>query len=676
MVSTPENEAITSMKLNEEETEGTIIIQPAKNGKSQEEPSAAMHNYHDGAKSRSTSELLSDERRSPEEESLSRRNSQDGEKYQLTVKLPSGVKPEEELSAMHHDQDTGKTQPIVELSSDENGKPEEEPATRNDQDSEKTQPIIQLPSGEHGKPEDEPPSTKNEGFDDSKLQTTMELNVAYEAFEKMRRLNLELECSEAGIVFTNDNPIDHTDCTRCLVICGQTHIESNNNNISKPGNTSNKPLLWLHKIRKDSKEFLHESKKSLKKKTRKAQPPCLLCGSPTCANHSSKAFRKEKIILCNVCVESLDFDFDQEYLQSTELRHHVEHLVDLYDRSLLLLKYCEQFMIDTASKLEQTTKRSNEVGVGSSSAGLVSGALGVAAACTILTPAGPPLLIASLVFGGSATAVSAGSGAYEYFSEPHRLADRILALRGIVMTILQKIRSMREKTLMPYLNQAVMALTSEKYEDSTKKVEKAVTTCVLVSSTAATAGVGVTLGIVAAEEGALASRFMTRATTGLARSARFAQIAGGALSAACIVMEARELTKTISQIRQGHPCEKATELRKIHERISENRLPPTPTIDATCQSYIKVKTKQLAAQRLVREQNKLETDGDYNDLALVEEVVSSLEAAQEIETTKRDVSRTVIRPKIRLSKSVLLERVQRYKEKEANQAEAEVNLIV
>lgn len=333
-------------------------------------------------------------------------------------------------------------------------------------------------------------------------------------------------------------------------------------------------------------------------------------------------------------------------------------------------------MIDTAAKLERTTKQSNQVGVGSSSAGLVSGALGVAAACTILTPAGPPLLIASLVFGGSATAVSAGSGAYEYFSEPHRLADRILALRGIIMTILQKIRSMRETTLMPYLNQAVMALTSEAQNDINKKVEKAVATGVLVSSTAATAGVGVTLGMVAAEEGALASRLMTRATTGMARSARFAQVAGGALSAACIVMEARELTKTISQIRQGNPCEKATELRKVHDRIHKNRLPPTQTVDAMCQSYIKVKTKQLAAQRLVKEQNKLEAYGGYNDLALVEEVVSSLEAAQETETTQKDVSKTVIRPKIRLSKSILLERVQRYKEKEASQAEAEVNLIV
>jgi hypothetical protein len=37
----------------------------------------------------------------------------------------------------------------------------------------------------------------------------MELNVAYEAFERMRKLNLELECMAAGIVFTKEAPMDH-----------------------------------------------------------------------------------------------------------------------------------------------------------------------------------------------------------------------------------------------------------------------------------------------------------------------------------------------------------------------------------------------------------------------------------------------------------------------------------
>jgi hypothetical protein len=37
--------------------------------------------------------------------------------------------------------------------------------------------------------------------------------------------------------------------------------------------------------------------------------------------------------------------------------------------------------------------------------GVLSGVLGVATAATILTPVGPPLLIASFLFGGSATAV-------------------------------------------------------------------------------------------------------------------------------------------------------------------------------------------------------------------------------------------------------------------------------
>jgi hypothetical protein len=67
--------------------------------------------------------------------------------------------------------------------------------------------------------------------------------------------------------------------------------------------------------------------------------------------------------------------------------------------------------------------------LGSSSAGLISGVLGIAAAVTIITPAGPPLLIVSLLFGGSATAVSTGTEARNYYSEPNKLAGRIQALR-------------------------------------------------------------------------------------------------------------------------------------------------------------------------------------------------------------------------------------------------------
>ena len=94
-----------------------------------------------------------------------------------------------------------------------------------------------------------------------------------------------------------------------------------------------------------------------------------------------------------------------------------------------------QFIDEVALALEQNTSRHNKVGLGSSATGMVSGGLGVAAAATIFTPVGPPLLLASILFGGGATAVDAASEAVNYRSEPNKMADRILTLNSIINCI-------------------------------------------------------------------------------------------------------------------------------------------------------------------------------------------------------------------------------------------------
>ena len=509
-------------------------------------------------------------------------------------------------------------------------------------------------------------------------KTSMELNVAYEAFEKMRKLNLELECAEAGIIFSKDAPMDYEMCTTCLIAKGPTKkiISSSPLQNATPAfvTSTGKPLFpRLYKLRMESQDFLKASQQTFYDKTKTTMsttPACLLCGSPTCSEHSSPAFRKEKITLCTPCVQSLEFNFDDDSNNSETLTKHVDHLVDLYDRAVLLLQYSSQFMLQVAASLEESTKHHNKVGVGGSSVGLVSGVLGVAAAACILTPAGPPLLIASLVFGGSATVVQTGSEAMKYLSEPNQLADRMMALHGMIQSILSTTMSMRETTLVPYLDRAVLSLTKKQQQMTHKplhaerdaQVKKAVTAGVRAGSTAAT-GMA-TLGTGLVQEGAAAGRFMSRAGTNLARSARFARFAGGALSAATLVLEARELTKTVEQIRQGNPCEKAAELRKMHAQLE--RLPSTSTVDAMCQSYVKVRAKQLATKRLLDEQHKMEQscmEEESDDLLLVEEVVSSLEAQQK--DNQRPEPYAPSKMRVDLSKSSLLERVQRYKERQA-----------
>ena len=54
---------------------------------------------------------------------------------------------------------------------------------------------------------------------------------------------------------------------------------------------------------------------------------------------------------------------------------------------------------------------------------------------TIFTPVGPPLLIASILFGGGATAGSAGSEAVNYHCSANKMCDTIIALHGMLHSI-------------------------------------------------------------------------------------------------------------------------------------------------------------------------------------------------------------------------------------------------
>lgn len=83
--------------------------------------------------------------------------------------------------------------------------------------------------------------------------------------------------------------------------------------------------------------------------------------------------------------------------------------------------------------MEYAEKKNDQVKLGTSSASVVSGALGFAFAgmAAVLTPAGPPLLLAS------GTAVHVSLEAKNYFDESQKVANRILVLHGMMLLLLR-----------------------------------------------------------------------------------------------------------------------------------------------------------------------------------------------------------------------------------------------
>jgi hypothetical protein len=257
------------------------------------------------------------------------------------------------------------------------------------------------------------------------LAISMELNEAFMALENMRKANLEVEFGGKAIPNIS---LFHQYCRTCLY----SQKQRQDAYLSKHGDLTAR------------RAFLKNAMNRLK--SRQRHPLCLVCTSPVCSKHCCKDFSKEKITVCGSCAPLFTMDFVVEAFSNREEARRQEcmmHVIDSYDRALLMLKYSSQFIDEIADALETNARKTDHVGLGSSMFGLTSGFTGVAAvaahlsvAAAILSPAGPPLLVASILFGASAAAASTGTEAINYYSEPNRLANKIIALYDLVHSLL------------------------------------------------------------------------------------------------------------------------------------------------------------------------------------------------------------------------------------------------
>ncbi|KAL7579487.1 hypothetical protein ACA910_007867 [Epithemia clementina (nom. ined.)] len=399
-----------------------------------------------------------------------------------------------------------------------------------------------------------------------------ELSEAYASLESMRKLNLEVACQDCGIY-----NIDYDECTACLL---EGAIEARSASVTGRFSSLFKPT---DNMPRRLKKFVEEREK-------KSKPPrCLTCGAPSCAKHSSSTFRREGITVCKECesVFQMDFIVDCMTLEPKERQAKIDKLIDLYDRSVLLLKFSAQYMEEVAEFLEGTKKRDNTINMGGSSAGIISGVLGVAAAATILTPAGPPLLIASLMLGTGATAVQTGTEMNsKYFSEPHKVADRIIATHGMLLSVLSVTGTLRDAATRDHIRTDVFDEDSPILRELQKNhIENRQALLAGMTAGRFSLASAELLGVAEGASLARGARMFSRSGTAAARTLRFARVAGGALAAATLLIEAKGMHSTVEAIRAGSPCEKADTLRYIQLELPD--LPTTANLEKECSAYLR-----------------------------------------------------------------------------------------
>ncbi len=276
---------------------------------------------------------------------------------------------------------------------------------------------------------------------------SMKLNDAFLSLDKMRMANLEIEFGHA---------IDHKKCVQCLR--------------SLPPHK--RPLSITSRV--TPLKILKAPITSISRKKRK---PCLLCGNPTCPSHVDKSFAKSKVIICVRCAPLFSLDFIIECVshkhdmsdpsRAQRQRQQIKHMIDVYDRVMLMLEYAAQYIDEIALKLEQMTKKEDRIGLGCNTSGVASGVAGVAAAACFVTPAGPPLLIASLLFSGASQMTSQGNKMVNYYSTPNKIAFKIISLYNLCKSVLTVTTVLRDALLKDHID-------LEKYvENMIKETEEA-----------------------------------------------------------------------------------------------------------------------------------------------------------------------------------------------------------
>lgn len=448
------------------------------------------------------------------------------------------------------------------------------------------------------------------------------MNAACRGLEKKRKQHLEHKCAALGM------DCNHEMCTSCLLF----GTSSTTTTTATP-TSENQPRMpnWVSKLRESQKTLLNVAQKTRTRTTTTtpALPPaCRVCANPTCRQHQSVDFYKQKIVLCHSCETLFRVNFnklvpkqheqDEEQQALQLVQDKIAQMVQTYDRIVVLLSHATPFIPDLVQRLQATEMRNNRVGVGTAGAGILSGALGLAGTAAIFTPAGVPLLLASLALSGSSVAVTASNSAINLFYEnnPQAVADQIIVMYSMISCVVEAANSLRSVALAKSQDKAAATQQLKKEKGAHKshgrdnddqgddeadvkeadneytsqrsvdtiQVEKVVNSLRLLRQT----GTGIDLANTAATSSTAVRSSGGAAASGLLNSGanilKVVPVLGAAFSGFCLAMDADRLKQTLDRIKAGDPSEKADALLRIYQ-AGLQVVPPTQEFQSECTYY-------------------------------------------------------------------------------------------
>ena len=358
-----------------------------------------------------------------------------------------------------------------------------------------------------------------------RILTPEEYQQAMDHLEQIRRLQLTMQCVKWNI------PVHDDTCVACLFSKREVR--------PRP-----KRATWYGKM------------SAQRANGRKVDETCDVCGNPVCPYHKTLS-GQEHFTMCVDCSCDLNQVEHQLNAHHPDVIDSLDRLLCYYTRMTVNLAYFVPYVNAIVRHLTAKQRMNSQISLGTSGLGFVGAALGVAGAASMLTPAGPAVLIAACVTSATSGTLQLTHSGYNTFlssKQANQLADRIVGWHGLCLGILGHLEQLRQDLL---AEQTI--LFNQRSRLGYRKLNNNVTSDVwntlavggFLTSRHAMTGVGVT-----SQLGASYSQVVTTGLQGV-------PIVGAAFAVGCMAMDAHSITAAFKSLTS--PSDKEIALKQVEQ---------------------------------------------------------------------------------------------------------------
>lgn len=377
-----------------------------------------------------------------------------------------------------------------------------------------------------------------------------EFQEAMDHLNEIRKLHLAIECQKLNL------PLKIDGCTACL-------LERPEYKVNKYRNP--KQSKWNR-----FRQRVDESRKD-KKKAQLWQ--CDVCGNPVCKYHDRQQQKGggDHFHMCVDCAYDLNQVEHQLNPYHPNVLQSLERLLLLYTRMCLQLSFWLPYVPELCNQMFQKQRKNAKISLANTSLGFVGAALGVASAVTMLTPAGPAILIAAMATSATSGTLQATHQGYDkYFSSKvtQEIADRLIAWQGLCGGILQSLEQLR-RDLLAECQHFTASATMSRFPFKKNKQDADIWSTLAVGSMGVTrsafTGVGLTASMGAGYAQAISSGLQT------------IPVLGAAFSVTYMAMDAGNIYSHLQQL--STPNSYIFRLKQLQNAQTHGGLPHISTVE-------------------------------------------------------------------------------------------------